>query len=104
MRQRKPAQHELDCQLVRSFLVAHAFKTEAAVLDAFARIERRATRTSVAGKGYVLHVVDSPYRTYCGRRLVDVNAIEKAEAIKDIDSGQWCLRCVARIQKEKTIP
>lgn len=106
MRQRKPTQHELDCRLVRSFLVAHSFKTEAAVLDAFARIERRATRTSVKGKDYVVHILEPRPSgiaiTYCGRRAESVNSAARAQA-RDLLSEQWCKRCVARIQKEKTL-
>lgn len=104
MRQRKPTQYELDCQIVRGFLVAHAFKAEGEVLDAFARIERRATRTSVSGKDYVVHIEEParPHMTYCGRKTAGVNAADRGEA-RDLDSEQWCQRCIARIKKEETL-
>lgn len=104
MKPRKPTPHELNCQLVRGFLVARVFKTEGEVLDAFARIERRATRTSVKGRDYLVHI-EEPARThlvYCGRKTVTVNSTGRSEA-RDLLSEQWCKRCVARIQKEKTL-
>lgn len=106
MTQRKPTPHERDCQLVRSFLVARVFKTEGAVLEAFARIERRGVRTSVKGKDYVVHILEPRPAgiviTYCGRRAEIVNSAARAQA-RDLLSEQWCKRCVARIEKEAGI-
>lgn len=105
MRPRKLSAFEVDCQTVRSFLVARVFKTETAVLDAFARIERRGARTRVAGKDHVLHIQESEgyMRVYCGRRSDLVNTVMRSEAT-DLSSEQWCKRCVARIEKEAGIP
>lgn len=104
MSQRKPTQHELDCALVRSVLnAAPTLKPEA--LDAFVRIVRRSTRTSVRGKDYILHIQDAGdvLGVYCGRYRDKVNSVTLKDA-KDLDSEQWCKRCVARIKKEQTLP
>lgn len=89
------------CRRCVNLFVARVFKTEGAVLEAFARIERRATRTSVAGKDYVVHIEEParPHMTYCGRKTATVNSTGRSEA-RDLLSEQWCKRCVARIEKE----
>lgn len=104
-RERSPTQHEIDCQIVRNFLDITAGKTER-VRESFARIERRAPRTSVSGRDYIMHVQenDGYLRVYCGRPIATVNSVKLADAKADIDSEQWCRRCVARIKKDKTLP
>jgi hypothetical protein len=97
-------QHEIDCQIVRNFLDITAGKTER-VRESFARIELRARRTSVSGRDYIMHVreTDGYLRVYCGRLIAKVNSVKLTDARADIDSEQWCQRCVARIKKEKTL-
>jgi hypothetical protein len=107
MKERKRTRHEQDCSLVRITLTNHTYTSAAErsqVTLAWARIERRAMRTSPAGKNYICHTIMTGRLTYCGRSSNGLNSVAKATVLKNLDSEEWCKHCVACIKKEQTLP